>query len=193
MDEIKREILAPGIISYNNVGGNISNMIPEWEQHIKNGSLHWNFAPVGENEIMPKVRSVNLIGISNDDTNNTILNNVRKTLDNTYKKYIDNYCEKYHTDTIGSDAYHILKYEKGHHYKAHIDWGRGAMFDRRTFSLLHYLNDDFDGGELNFVEFNLKIKPRKNQLILFPAHFPYTHQVEPVISGERWTITKFYH
>jgi hypothetical protein len=188
---IKREILAPGIISYDNVGKNISNMVPEWEQHINNGSLNWSPSYVGENENMPEVRSVNSIGISNEDTSNIILNNIRKELDNAYQAYINDYCERYHTNNIGSDAYHILKYEKGHHYKAHHDWARGDMFDKRTFSLLHYLNDDFEGGELNFIEFGLKIKPKKNQLIIFPAHFPYAHQVEPVLSGERWTITKF--
>ena len=193
MDKIKREILAPGIISYSNVGENISNMVPEWEEHIKNGSLNW--APhsyVGENINIPEARKVKLMGISNDGRNK-LIDSIREHFDNAYKAYVDDYCEKYHTDTIGSDAYQILKYEIGHHYKAHIDWGRGAMFEKRTFSLTHYLNNDYEGGEINFVEFDLKIKPKKGQLIIFPAHFPYAHQVEPVISGVRWAITKFYH
>jgi len=192
VDEIKREILAPGIISYYDVGKNISKMIPEWEQHIDNGSLHWSPSYVGKNVMSPKIREVKIIGIANDGRK-MINENIKEHLDSVYQLYIDDYCKKYNTDTVGSDGYQILKYEKGHHYKAHIDWGRGDAVNKRTFSFTHYLNDDYEGGEINYVEFGLKIKPKKHQLIIFPAHFPYAHKVEPVISGERWAIVKFLH
>ena len=190
MDEIKREILAPGIISYNDVGENISNMIPEWEQNIQDGWIAWQPAEVGSNiKRMPEKRDLNTFSVSSE-TGNPVINKIRENLDNTYKLYVEDYCKFYRTNTNESDAYTILKYEKGHHYVEHMDRGPGNM-SQRNISFIHYLNDDYEGGKIIFVHFNLKIKPKKGQLIIFPSNYPYLHSIEPVISGERWAITKF--
>ena len=193
MDEIKREILAPGIISYSNVGENISNMVPEWEEHVKNGSLNW--APhsyVGENINVPEARKVKLMGISNDGRNE-IIDSIREHFDNAYKVYVDDYCERYRTNTIGSDAYQILKYEIGHHYKAHTDWGRGEWFEKRTFSLTHYLNDDYEGGEIEFYVGDdfYPYKPKTGDVLVFPSDEPYYHGVKTILKTNKFFTTNF--
>mgnify|MGYP000379967471 FL=1 len=57
-----------------------------------------------------------------------------------------------------------------------------------NYSSVFYLNDDYDGGELFFPEFDLTIKPKLGDLITFPTNSMYMHAVKEVKSGTRYTI-----
>ena len=48
-----------------------------------------------------------------------------------------------------------------------------------SFSL--YLNDDFDGGELEFANLPIKIKPKAGMLVAIPGGEIYTHRVTKVL------------
>lgn len=48
-----------------------------------------------------------------------------------------------------------------------------------AFSL--YLNDDFEGGELEFKNLDLKIKPKSGMLVVIPMGEKYTHRVNKVL------------
>lgn len=65
----------------------------------------------------------------------------------------------------------------------------GAKFTK--YSSVIYLTSDYEGGEVEFPEFDLSLKPTAGQLLLFPAG-GYWHKVNPVISGDRSTIVAFY-
>lgn len=56
------------------------------------------------------------------------------------------------------------------------------------YSSVLYLNDDYDGGELFFPEFNLTIKPKLGDLVTFPTNSMYIHGVKEVKYGTRYTI-----
>jgi hypothetical protein len=58
-------------------------------------------------------------------------------------------------------------------------------------SVLAYLNDDYEGGELYFPDFNYSIRPKKNMLILFPGNTHYVHGVSEITSGTRYTISQW--
>jgi hypothetical protein len=51
-----------------------------------------------------------------------------------------------------------------------------------------YLNDDFEGGELEFLYKPYKIKPKKGMLISIPMTEDFTHRVTPVTKGIRHTM-----
>jgi hypothetical protein len=48
-----------------------------------------------------------------------------------------------------------------------------------SFSL--YLNDDFEGGELEFMHLPIKIKPKAGMLAVIPGGKEYTHRVNKVL------------
>jgi hypothetical protein len=89
----------------------------------------------------------------------------------------------------------VLRYEPGGWYRAHADseacspngqsWAKGI--DRDT-SLLLYLNDDFEGGELSFLNFNYSHRPRTGDLVFFPSDHRYVHQAQPVKDGLRLVV-----
>jgi len=89
-----------------------------------------------------------------------------------------------------NEGFNLLKYQTGQEYKAHYD---GLTASGRSISPILYLNDDYEGGEIEFVNFNLKIKPRAGMLVLFPANFAYQHIAHPVTTGTKYAIVTWLH
>ena len=83
------------------------------------------------------------------------------------------------------EDYQLLRYSGGQEYKKHYD---GSTDIGRTISALIYLNDDFEGGELEFPNYGITIKPQAGMLILFPSNFAYAHVAHPVRQGTKYAL-----
>lgn len=81
--------------------------------------------------------------------------------------------------------YTLLRYSVGQQYYRHYDGGTESA---RSISVLIYLNDDYEGGEIEFPNFKTKIKPKSGMMILFPSNYAYAHIAHPVLSGEKYAI-----
>jgi len=57
-------------------------------------------------------------------------------------------------------------------------------------STVHYLNDDYKGGEIVFTEIDLEIKPIENMLLIFNSN--YLHETKEIISGKKVVTTRFW-
>lgn len=88
-------------------------------------------------------------------------------------------------ESLQHEPYNILKYSGGQHYKSHYDGGSQVG---RCISAIVYLNNDYDGGELEFPNFKVKIKPEPGMLILFPSNFAYSHVAHPVTNGTKYAL-----
>lgn len=95
------------------------------------------------------------------------------------------YAQKYDIDELYHENYNMLRYRGGEHYKAHAD---GSTLTGRSISAICYLNDEYEGGEIEFVNFGIKIKPEPGMLILFPSNYAYKHIAHPVTSGTKYAI-----
>jgi hypothetical protein len=87
--------------------------------------------------------------------------------------------------------------------KEHIDFIQSQFFDPLEppsvypegeiwsghMSVLIYLNDDYEGGEIVFPKQNLSIKPKAGMLIAFPGNTMYPHSVQPCYGNLRYTIS----
>jgi len=59
----------------------------------------------------------------------------------------------------------------------------------RLVTIILYLGDEFDGGELVFPDLGLVYAPKVGDLIVFASeHF---HEVKPVLSGNRYCLISF--
>jgi predicted 2-oxoglutarate/Fe(II)-dependent dioxygenase YbiX len=56
-----------------------------------------------------------------------------------------------------------------------------------AFTTVTYLNDDYEGGEIEFTDLNISLKPKAGSTIMFPASVK--HQVKEVLSGVRYMST----
>ena len=61
------------------------------------------------------------------------------------------------------------------------------------YGFVLYLNDDFDGGELEYTKLNISFKPKAGSLVLHPADEQYEHKVNQVKGNTRYTILFFAH
>jgi len=64
------------------------------------------------------------------------------------------------------EALALLRYSPGQEYRPHFDFVAGAA-NRRLQTALTYLNDDYEGGETQFVRTGLKVKGGAGDVILF--------------------------
>ncbi len=84
----------------------------------------------------------------------------------------------------------ILRYESdGGHLPAHQDLGISS----RLISTVSYLNDDYEGGEIQFRQSNVTISPEAGSIVFFPSNFLYIHEVMPIKSGTRYSMPHWYH
>ena len=89
-----------------------------------------------------------------------------------------------------NEVFQVLRYSGGQHYEAHFD---GSTETGRCISPILYLNSDYTGGEIEFVNYNIKIKPESGMFLLFPASFPYRHIAHPVETGTKYAIVTWLH
>lgn len=79
----------------------------------------------------------------------------------------------------------LIKFEKNYRMNEHAD-------TTGDFAALYYLNDDYEGGEINFMDYSLKIKPKANSLITFPSNADYWHEVLENFGKERYSATRWF-
>ena len=104
----------------------------------------------------------------------------------------------YAIDVRDSEPLQVLHYGVGGHYIPHVDaetlykddigldlWEKTLD---RDLSVVYFLNDDFDGGELVFPELDLLIEPQAGTLVCFPSDHNYIHGVNAVTAGHRYTV-----
>lgn len=75
-------------------------------------------------------------------------------------------------------------YEKGMNESFNDNWDDSGM----TAAWSVYLNDDFEGGLLEFLNKPYLIKSKPGMLISIPMGKEFTHRVTPVIKGIRHTL-----
>ncbi len=103
----------------------------------------------------------------------------------------------------------VFHYKLGDEIKAHYDFVRGdsegygrsgAFTSERIVSSLVYLNDDYEGGELDFIKGGVKHKGRKGDIVFF-ANVDLSgapdrqtlHAGLPVTRGEKWMLSQWIH
>ena len=59
----------------------------------------------------------------------------------------------------------------------------------RQFVVQIYLNDDFDGGETEFLYQKCRFKPEKNTMLVWPSQFTHIHRGNPPLSNDKYIIT----
>jgi hypothetical protein len=91
----------------------------------------------------------------------------------------------YINEPFWHEDYNLLKYSSNQLYHRHYD---GVTASGRCVSAICYLNNNYEGGELEFPNFGIKITPQPGMLILFPSNYAYAHIAHPVTSGTKYAI-----
>jgi len=85
----------------------------------------------------------------------------------------------------------LYRYDVGQQF----DWHKDGFFERTDgersfFTLMVYLNDDFEGGGTSFSDTSiggmLRITPKTGMALLF--HHPILHRDDPVTAGRKYVL-----
>jgi predicted 2-oxoglutarate/Fe(II)-dependent dioxygenase YbiX len=117
---------------------------------------------------------------------NKILQNVHNQMNLLLLAATNSYGLRYGiNEPFYHEGYSLLKYNEGQEYQSHYDGGTSIG---RAISALIYLNSDYEGGHLEFTNFNLKIKPEPGMMLLFPSNYAYRHVAHPVTRGTKYAL-----
>lgn len=112
-----------------------------------------------------------------------------ESLERGMPKFINDYRSRFRIPELSAEHWVLLRYEQSNMFHAHVD---DAKPYPRVVSMSMFLNDDFDGGEIEFPEYGVKIKPEAGTCVFFSSSFPYIHEVHPVTRGVRYAIVRWY-
>jgi hypothetical protein len=102
---------------------------------------------------------------------------------------LNSYCYHWNLDPKSRESLRITRYSNGEFFGAHAD---DTFATPRTVSMVYYPNDDYEGGELEFLHFGVKLKPKAGQLFVFPSGYSYEHMIHDIKDGNpRWTVVSF--
>jgi predicted 2-oxoglutarate/Fe(II)-dependent dioxygenase YbiX len=125
---------------------------------------------------------------------------VSTQVNTTLQRVVDELIEPFYAVRVDYWEYpDILIYPPGGFYVPHND-GEAVEHDpegyvwewRRTMdrdiSVVWYLNEDFEGGELMFPLFQHSIRPATGMVVTFPSTHEYAHTANPVTGGMRYAV-----
>ncbi len=159
------------------------------EMFKANSSLHDRY----ENNLAPQFTQ--LVFTSNRHINPQLHRECELAALNAIKIYKQKVNEtKYWPGTYGFETFRIKHYSTGNNdqFAAHVDVG-GIDSMKRFLAFFWYLNDVEEGGETEFLNFNLTNKPKKGTLFMFPPLWLYPHKGHPVVSNEKFLLSSYLH
>jgi hypothetical protein len=167
-----------------------AKMIIALDAQAKNGKISW--MPISFYESYSSV-------LPQDNDEDIILNNLSPTIFSDIEKAIPVAVASVHDldpKTIVKIGYHTQKWEPGAYAKMHSDntdeHGNSGAFTRSRYAAFLYLNDDFDGGLLQFPGQDISIEPKVGMLAAFDGGFNNMHEVTLITKGIRYTIGSFW-
>jgi len=190
---IPTKIVGGAIAIYENIWPNSLEIISHCssEKNVKFVPATVLDAKTGKTYIN-NVRNTDSIGI----TKNKEIDSYFKELDESCRGLVNSVVNSYKKlfkiseEILDKENYSLLRYNPGQYYHQHYDGGTESA---RSISVLIYLNDEYSGGEIEFVNFNEKFKPKAGTLILFPSNYAYGHIAHPVTSGTKYVIVTWLH
>jgi PKHD-type hydroxylase len=91
----------------------------------------------------------------------------------------------FHLHDWFGEGFQFTQYPEGGYYNWHADIGAGPS-EYRKLSLVLQLNDDYEGGELEFFPAKFGVPKKAGWLAVFPSYMP--HRVSPITKGVRNTL-----
>ena len=125
------------------------------------------------------------LGPVNDE--NFELIEMHQDLYSIVKSCVDDYANYWGINVIYYEAFNFVKYNgPGQQFKIHADHGPAY---NTTVSVVVYLNDNYEGGELYFPRLdNLVYKPKIGDIAIFPSNYIYEHASRDMIDGIKYSV-----
>lgn len=159
----------------------------QWKETLKEKptgkqkEFNWNRSLTNFNSIWP------IPEFELDDTRK-LLEPVINLIHEPYLKILDIWYEKTGNKKLDyvSKNYMLKKYNTGGSIGTHIDINPEDPQNTMDWSALFYLNDDYVGGEIEFTDLDITLKPAAGSALIFPTTAP--HMAFEVTEGNKYFI-----
>jgi prolyl 4-hydroxylase len=126
--------------------------------------------------------------------------------DPAVKRVTERIAEVTRVPSVNYESFQILRYEPGQFYGVHHDNGGGREELKpagpRVLTFFLYLSDVEEGGETNFPQLEVSVKPKKGRAVLWPSTLTNapdeidrrtTHEARPVVKGIKYGANAWIH
>jgi hypothetical protein len=183
-----KTVLKDDIVMYENflTPEQCSAILKYWEHSVEKGTLPW--APISFYESfssnLPEDSDMLDFGLPENFFTDLELG-VKAATEDTRGK------------PIRKVSYHAQKWIEGafagfHSDNSSLESPEYNAFERSKMAAFLYLNENFEGGELNFRDHDIRIKPRTGMLVAFEGGHHNIHEVLIIEKGTRYTIGSFW-
>lgn len=96
---------------------------------------------------------------------------------------------------VYSDTLQIVRWFPGMEQPPHADDMTNTDihgFEHRVFGSIIYLNDNYEGGQTYYPNYNTSITPQAGKLAVHPGDPEHLHGVTKIEGGMRYTIASFW-
>lgn len=163
----------------------------EWDNHY--------IGIVGSGGVDLQTKSSRDFNLMNYDKYSNEVSILTNTANQKVDEYVSRYKDVPNLNTracVFQDGTHypvwqiqFYKKDEGHFKQYHTDGD--LKFANRRFAVMFYLNDVDTGGETEFPYWDLKIKPTKGTMIVWPAPWPWIHAGHIPKSNDKYIVTSW--
>ena len=102
---------------------------------------------------------------------------------------VNSFRRVYDLNLCHDEGFRAIRYQNKAEYRIHHDHHE---LNARALSMVLFLNDDFEGGHLEFPHHKVTIEPSAGTVALFPSNFPYAHIAHPVEKGTKYSLVTWF-
>ncbi len=117
------------------------------------------------------------------DIDNLLFTSLAKALSGVKKQY------GFFNNPFKDIGYAVQRTMPGEYYHWHIDSGSHQFSDRQLVAIWYLNNVEGPGGETEFLNQEVKIKPEVGKLILFPPFWTHEHRGVKLQKGIKYIAT----
>jgi len=182
---IDKTEIAPGVTVYKNVIPSHGQLIPYIEQVTASGMVLWDNKQIGDNLV--DTMSFDYPRGFKDPNDYSILFDERMSIVLAgFLAYSERDYLQQHG--IGDTQHHQLMLMR---YGAGNDFPVSNRNEEKEISAMYYLNDDYEGGAVNFPELGISYQPKANELLLFPSTDNFNYSISSVTSGTKYAVVTY--
>jgi hypothetical protein len=183
--QINKTELAPGVSVYSDVLPGYEQIIPYVEQVTASGMVLWEPKEIGGNTI--DTMTFDYPEVLKDPNDHSILFNERISL------VLGGFLGFVETDFITSNN---IKSRLAHDKFMLMRYSSEAEFPKSKYtedhlSVMYYLNDNYEGGSIEFPELGISYQPKANDALIFTSAPGFEYTVAKVTSGTKYSVLSY--
>ena len=196
---MEKKVLGDKIVVYSNISEDPMAIIRQAEEiTAKYPRVGFKQATINNHQYDTSLRSCTVFSLFPDKSDKSIVGiesraeKVRlnqKIISQTSMALLD-FIKEYGFTITERESWELLSYEETQKLTWHSDNGDPHPC---LVSMVYYLNDDYEGGELYFPQHNgFEIKPKKGTMLIFSGTIDNMHGIKEVTEGTRYTHVTFW-